>query len=396
MKMKICIITTSYPRYKGDFAGNFIHNLAKGLVKEGVRVSVVAPHDVNTKNHDTIDDVEIYRFQYWFTKKGQKVAYGGGMPDNIANSFLAKIQLLFFMFFFFLNGLKVAKKCDLIHAQFLLSGFIGVFIKKLTKKSLIITARGSDVNSIPSKKSFQRIILKSLNSAGIIICVSSGIKNKLENLSVPENKLVVIPNGVDLITFSENHFRNQENTLRTIVWVGRMVEVKGLQYLFKSLQIVKNNVPDGKLILVGDGPLREKLVILSRELKIEEMVSFVGYVEHKKIPDYLHKSIALVVSSTNEGFPNVIYEAMAMSLPVISTKIGGIQDIIKDRYNGFLVEPKNPEQLAEKIIYLLENPAIAKAMGRNGKDTILKLGLTWKNTAKRTIEIYKNLLRENR
>jgi glycosyltransferase involved in cell wall biosynthesis len=369
------MLTTSYPRYSGDFAGSFIHSLAKELVKGGIAVSVVAPHDVNTKTHEFVDGVEIYRFQYWLTRKGQRVAYGAGMPDNIAKSVLAKIQLPLFMLFFFIKGVMVAKKCDLIHAQFLLSGVVGAWIKKFLKKNLrlIISARGSDVNSIPTNKSFQLIILKSLNSAGVI----------------------VIPNGVDLITFSENHFLNQEKALRTLVWVGRMVEVKGLQYLLESLEIVKSRVHDGKLILVGDGPLRAELTFLSRELKVEELISFAGRVEHNKIPDYLHDSLALVLSSTNEGFPNVIYEAMAMGRPVISTNVGSIQDIIKDGYNGFLVEPKNPEQLAEKIIYVLKNPAIAKEMGRNGKETILKLGLTWENTAKKTIAIYKNLLMGN-
>ena len=97
-KMKVCILSTSYPRYSGDYAGIFVHNLAKELIFNNIKVKVVSPHDLDTKNCEIIDGVKIERFKYWFIKKGQMLAYGGGMPYNLANSFLAKIQLPFFLF----------------------------------------------------------------------------------------------------------------------------------------------------------------------------------------------------------------------------------------------------------------------------------------------------------
>ena len=127
--MKICMLSTSYPRYIGDYVGIFVHNLAKELVKQGLKVSVLAPHDIKTKDHEVIDGVEIYRVRYWFTKQSHKLAYGEGMPYNFSHLILAKIQLPFFLLFFFLRSLRVAKSCDVIHAHFLPSGILGALIK---------------------------------------------------------------------------------------------------------------------------------------------------------------------------------------------------------------------------------------------------------------------------
>ena len=101
------MLSTSYPRWEGDPSSPFIEGLCKELVKKGIEVNVVAPHDVGTKEYEIISGVKIHRFQYWFTKKGQKLAYHGGMPYNIAHFTLSKIQLPFFMISFFFKGLSV-------------------------------------------------------------------------------------------------------------------------------------------------------------------------------------------------------------------------------------------------------------------------------------------------
>ena len=143
--MKVCILTTSYPRYQGDYAGNFVHNLAKELVNENINVRVVAPHDINTKDHEFIDGVEIFRFKYWFTKKGQKVAYGLGLPNNISSSIFVNIQMFFFMFFFFIKGLKVAKNCDLLHSQWVVSAYPGYLISRIKNLNCFLTVHGASI-----------------------------------------------------------------------------------------------------------------------------------------------------------------------------------------------------------------------------------------------------------
>ena len=395
MKMKTCMLTTSYPRYSGDFAGSFIHSLAKELVKGGIAVCVVAPQDVNTKTHEFVDGVEIHRFQYWLTRAGQRVAYGAGMPDNIAKSVLAKIQLPLFMLLFFIKGVTVAKECDLIHAQFLLSGVVGVWIKKITRRELIITAHGSDVYMIPEAGLFQKSYIRAISNANAIITVSNANKERLTTLGLPGDKIIVIPNGIEL-----SMFNNTISTLRVheagiqIVWVGRMVEVKGLEYLFSAMRIIVSSYPNSKLTLIGDGPLKDKLERLAGALSLTENITFIGYVKNTEVPQYLKEADIFVLPSLSEGFPVVIPEAMAAGKPIVASNVGGISDAVTDGVTGFLVAPENAEWLAEKLIYLIEHPEVSVSMGKAGRKKVEEQ-FTWGEIAKRTIEMYMALLGAN-
>ena len=393
--MKACMLTTSYPRTRGDHAGNFVHNLAKELVKEGIGISVVAPHDVNTKTHEFVDGVEIHRFQYWLTRKGQRVAYGAGMPDNIAKSVLAKIQLPLFMLLFFIKGVTVAKQCDLIHAQFLLSGVVGAWIKRITGRELITTAHGSDVYMIPEAGLFQKCYIRAISNANAIITVSNANKERLTALGLPEDKIIVIPNGIEL-----SMFNNTISTLRVheagiqIVWVGRMVEVKGLVYLFSAMRIIVSGYPHSKLTLIGDGPLKDKLERLAAALSLNKHITFIGYVKNTEVPQYLKEADIFVLSSLSEGFPVVIPEAMAAGKPIVASNVGGIPDAVTEGVTGFLVAPENAAQLAEKLIYLIEHPEVRVSMGKSGRKKVEER-FTWGKIAGRISEIYKNLLGAN-
>ena len=393
-RLRICILTSTYPRWKNDYIPAFIHSLAKELVKGGIAVCVVAPHDTNTKNHEFIDNVEIYRFQYWFTRKGQKVAYGGGIPDNLAKSVLAKIQLPFFMFFFFLKGLRVAKKCDLIHAQFLLSGVVGAWIKRITGRKLIITGHGSDIYMIPEKGLFQKSYIRAIANSNAIITVSNANKERLNTLGLPVDKIIVIPNGIELSMFNNiTTLREQEAGIQ-IVWVGRMVEVKGLEYLFSAMRIIVSSYPNSKLTLIGDGPLKDKLERLAGALSLTENITFMGYVKNTEVPQYLKEADIFVLPSLSEGFPVVIPEAMAAGKPIVASNVGGIPDAVTDGVTGFLVAPKNAELLAEKIVYLIAHPGMRESVGKAGRKKVEER-FTWGKVAKRTIEMYMALLGEN-
>jgi len=388
--MRICILTTSFPRYLGDYAGNFVFNLSSKLVNKKFNVRVVAPHDIKTKNHEFIKQVEIFRFKYWFTKKGQKLAYQGGIPHNINNSFYTKFQLLFFLFFFLLKGLKQSQKSDVIHAQFLLSGFVGVFIKKLNGKKLLITAHGSDIYRIPEKGILKNIFIRLINYSDKIITVSNNNKDILIKLGITKNIIQIIPNGVNLSLFDTPSITNKTKKGIDILWIGRMVEVKGLKYLIKAMKKIVEIHSNTKLILVGDGPIKQNLINLTKELNLENNINFVGFVSNEEIPKYLNYSDIFVLPSISEGLPVSILEAMAASKPVIVSNIRGIPDLVKDGSNGFLVKPKNPEQLAKKLNYLIEHPKERKRMGIYSRKKVEKK-FTWDIVVNKTIAVYNNL-----
>src|SRR5659263_191232 len=109
-KQKILILSSSFPRYDGDFAGNFVYELAKRLKLENLSVIIIAPNDSTTKFQENMNGLNVYRFPYFFPSNLQKLAYGGGISYNIKKSFLAKIQIPFFILFELFTTLKIVRR----------------------------------------------------------------------------------------------------------------------------------------------------------------------------------------------------------------------------------------------------------------------------------------------
>ena len=146
------------------------------------------------------------------------------------------------------------------------------------------------------------------------------------------------------------------------------------------------------LSIVGNGPERDVLKVLSKELKIKNIL-FYGQQNPKKVQELIRRNNCLVLPSLSEGSPNVIKEAMACGLPVIATKVGGIPEIIEHGVHGLLFEPRDEYSLAEHLIFLINNPKKSIMMGNAGRKFIIDNNLNWDNTAKKYIQLYKSILR---
>ena len=127
------MLTSIFPKYEGDTNGIFIYNNAAALSEAGVEVYVVTPSAEDTKEFEIINGINIYRYRYWFTKKHQRVAYGLGIHENLNKCMLAKIQLPFFLISYLWRGLIVARRCNIIHAQWIQSAYPGLLAKRLFK-----------------------------------------------------------------------------------------------------------------------------------------------------------------------------------------------------------------------------------------------------------------------
>lgn len=153
-----------------------------------------------------------------------------------------------------------------------------------------------------------------------------------------------------------------------IVAVARMDPVKGHINLLKAMPEVLARFSTARLLLIGDGPHKEVLKKNVREMNLNNTVEFKGYVEN--LPMQLSSADIFVLPTLSEGFPITIMEAMAMELPVVASRVGAISELVLNKQTGILVEPGNPEALADAIIYLLSHPDDAKKMGHAGRDRI--------------------------
>lgn len=386
--MRILMLTTSFPQKKEDFAGIFVYELAKGLVRLGYDINVICPSSTETKGFEVMDGIKVYRFNYVIPRILQKVAYGDGIFHNLRKDLLARLELPLFFFFFLIKAIVLCNKgCNLLHVHFLFSGLIGIFVAKIYKIRIVLTTHGSDINYLEKSALLRKAGLFILRRVHRVIAVSNSLRQKMVEIGISDRKITVIPNGVNPLDFKP---RKRKKDGFRLLWVGRLVEEKGVVYLVEALKWVREKLPDVKLILIGEGKLKERLKRLSHNLSLYN-IDFIGKINHSAISEYMNSADLFILPSLREGLPLVLLEAMATGLPVIATSVGGIKDVIVHEKSGILIPPKKPRLLAEKIIYLLKDEDLRKRIGEDGRRRVEEY-FTWDRITKETSQVYKEQL----
>ena len=287
---------------------------------------------------------------------------------NIFKEFLAGFEILSLLF---------QLKPDIIHVNSSKAGGIvgvaGWFYRIFSNKKikLIFTAHGWAINEDRSKSQIKLIKLFSKITSLFydkIICVSEydkqiAIKNKI----APEKKLITIHNGIDIKNIN---FLSKEQAQKKLInktsplvigTVSEYTKNKGLKYLLKA---VKNLDLKFDLILIGSGenPDKEKMNKLTEEYKNIHLIEFIP-----NAVKYLKAFDIFILSSVKEGLPYTIIEAMAAEIPIITTNVGGIPEMITDQETGFLIDPKNSDSIKERIEEIIDNPEKTKKIAEEAK-----------------------------
>jgi glycosyltransferase involved in cell wall biosynthesis len=241
-----------------------------------------------------------------------------------------------------------------------------------------------------------------LKRARKIIAVSRFTKWELTNYyKIPENKIHVIHNGVDVNKFksvADKRKAKMEMGFNpddiAIVSVGRLYARKGLFTLIESMPAVVKRFPTAKFIISGKGQSDEmhKLTAYAQQLGVKDNIVFTGYYPDKKLPKLYQAADVFAFSTFYEHHPFAVLEALATGLPVVTTTVGGIPETITSGKNGFLVEPFHPRQFSEKILYLLEHPSFAAEMGAQARKTIVEQ-YDWHIVVKDAMKVYDEVLR---
>jgi glycosyltransferase involved in cell wall biosynthesis len=240
-----------------------------------------------------------------------------------------------------------------------------------------------------------------LAQAKKIIAVSHFTKWELTHYyKIPENKIRVIHNGVNT-----NKFKPNQNKRRVkaelgfnpddiaIVSVGRLYARKGLFTLIESMPAVVRQFGNVKFIISGKGQSDEirKLSAHAEKLGVKDNIVFTGYYPDRKLPKLYQAADVFAFSTFYEHHPFAVLEAMASGLPVVTTSVGGIPETIESGRNGFLVEPLNTKQFADKILYLLEHPDEAEEMGVKARQTV-ENRFAWSIVVKDSMRVYDEAL----
>lgn len=377
--MKVLVLTTTFPRWKDDSTPAFIYELSRRMKNEYIDIIVLAPHYDGAKKFEIIDNMKVYRFPYFYPYKYQMLAYDGGILSNIKRSHLAKIQipLLFLSELYYAFKIIRKERIDMIHSHWIIpSGLIGGIFRYILKIPHITTAHAGDVFTMRNSKIFDNIGSYVFKNSDNITANSNFTKDVIINMDNKiENKIEIIPMGVDIIRFNPARISNLKETFMAdyiILSIGRLVEKKGIKYLIIAMKDIIKIFPGAKLIIGGSGPDRKILEKLVRDLGLQDNVIFVGYISNDDIPKYYASSDIFVLPSVEtkggdtEGLGVVLLEAMASRTCVIGSNIGGITDIIINNETGFLTKPENSKDIAEKIIMLLSNKKLRQIVSEKG------------------------------
>ena len=212
-----------------------------------------------------------------------------------------------------------------------------------------------------------------------IVVSKAGVTSLSENYPVKKEKIACIYNGVELSRFATvPHHQILEirkaldiSSHETVVTsIGRLHQQKGYCYLLTAMQMVARVAPNVKLLLIGDGALREELAAQAVETGLAHSVVFLG--ERNDIPEILACTDIYINSSLNEGLPFSVLEAMAAGVPVVATMVEGNRELVRNAETGLLVPPRDPENLAKAIILLLNDQKYRMALGLRGKERIIR------------------------
>ena len=333
------------------------------------------------------------------------------------------------------KGIKVYKTCSLrpvfpSDMQSLLHNirFIKSFLKSLVETYKVIKKEQPDIVQVNGFVCIQEALVAALtcrrkfiwNLIGtvyprVIIAIFSPLIRLASRRVFVSQKLIryyfgksndeVIYEFVDTDKFNPNKVDvNELETLRkalsipqntpVVGFVGFISPAKGLEYLIRSIKLVKEKNCKVKLVIVG-GVVRSqaayylKLKNLIHELGLDEDIIFTGYVKHEKVPLLLSLFDVFVLPSCHEGTPVCILEAMAMERPVIASDVGGVSELVINGITGILVSPRNETQLAESIIQLVKNKELSRSMGRRGRSFVMK-----KFPEHRCVSAYYNLYKD--
>jgi glycosyltransferase involved in cell wall biosynthesis len=370
--MQILFITNAFPNPLQRTKGTYNLQLARGLAQEHT-VRVIAPiqwtdewqgrrkgqGSLNRERCEQIDGMEVHYPRYYYTPKILRAQYGWFFWQSVRRTG---------------RRLLAAQRPDVILGYWAHPD--GEAVVRLARQAQIPAAMvvgGSDVLLLTSDASRRRCVLRILEAMDAVVTVSGDLKAKLVGFGIDAQKIHTMSRGVDRERFAPGDRSEARRRLhipadaKVLVWVGRMVPVKGLDILLDACAKLKERGVGFHLYLVGDGPLQSALEAQVQSGGLSSAVTFVGSVLHEQLADWYRAADYTVLTSHSEGVPNVLLESLACGTPFVASRVGGILELAKDACNR-LVPPGDPEVLADALVKALAGPEAGSELAFQGPD----------------------------
>jgi glycosyltransferase involved in cell wall biosynthesis len=408
--VRILTMATTFPRWEGDSEATFVKDLCDSLVEQGHEQYVLVPHSKGILKHEKVGSLDITRFVYFLPHSFENLAYGGMLP-NIKKDPKRALLAPFLFISEFMGASRLCRKhdIDVIHSHWAIpSGFVGALLRKFTGRKHIMTIHAADIfalEKLPIGRAFINFIVKNTDCITVVSTHGRDFLLKLVSpkyVSMVQGKTTILSMGTHTKNFIKR--KSRAETMKglglkegfNILFLGRLAEKKGAEFLILALRPLLLHRKNINLIIVGDGPLRERLEMLATKLNINHYIRFEGYKSGDEKYRYFTVADVMVVPSIvtkegdTEGLPVTIMEGMAAGIPVIATDVGGTRDILHDNINGILIEEKKPEQIADAIIRLMEDDKLRKRLSEGALLTGKQYD--WKSISKGYSDLINNVV----
>jgi glycosyltransferase involved in cell wall biosynthesis len=278
-----------------------------------------------------------------------------------------------FPWLFRLARLLRDRSMHVMHAHEFAMNVYGSLLSKMTGIPIVATVHGKNYYWVKWRR---RLAYQFVARQSMMVAVSEDLKRFLtQRVAIHPDNIRIVHNGIDLHRYTVSDRYNTvckelgiNGSQPVIGTVGNLYAVKGQAYLLRACAAVARAFPDFVLLVAGRGEQLGSLEEEARSLGIGGNVKFLGFRED--VPSLLQAMDVFVLPSVSEGLPLSILEAMALRKPVVASNVGGIPEVVKDGVTGYLVPPKDPEALAEKILLLLHHPQIAADLGKSGQKRV--------------------------
>jgi glycosyltransferase involved in cell wall biosynthesis len=398
--MRLLILTSAFPRWTGDDTTPFVRHFAENMAQRCTDVVVVAPHHVGARTRERLGEgIRVSRFRYFFPPRHADIAYGGNAVSRVSRSPLYVVKLASFFLVSLLRA--VFNRASVLNAHWLIpQGVVAVLAAALTRQKVVVTVHGGDVFSLNSPL-LRRVKRFALRRADAVVVNSTATRAACRELYAGR-EYATIPMGVDTERFRPEP-RSPELVERyglgdfTVLFVGRLTKDKGVAYLLAALERFKASGADFKALIVGSGDQEAALKEFVAEHGLTDDVVFTGWVPSEELVDYYNTADVFVGPSIvgdkgwEEALGLVFVEALATGLPVVTTRTGGIGDVVEDGVTGFMVDQRSADQLAERLTALYEDRELLARLGRNGR-TVVEKKFSWATVADRYEAVFRDVV----
>jgi glycosyltransferase involved in cell wall biosynthesis len=368
--MKILYFTQLYPPMLYGGGEYIFSKWAERMAKKGHDVTVLTQKIVDTKSNEILNGVRVFRIP-------PAIKYTGALYS------ISLLENLIFLFCLVIRGIRIAKEYDLIHSNTFVPTFAAEIIRRLTGKPHLSTihdvyfqtnkmfwenwSQQANISSISkwSGQIIEKLLLKLKPS--LIHTVSETSKKDLIKAGKNYNDIAVVPNGINL---DEYQIKATKNPFQ-ICYIGRLVFYKNIDTVIKSFKSIVDAIPEARFIIAGRGPCENELKNLTKELTIQNNISFVGRITHADKLKLLAESQIMVQPSLVEGFGITIIESFACGTPVIASNVMPLPELVKDGKNGVTIDPYDVPKWAYFIKQYLSNPDECGEKGANGKMMVM-------------------------